>query len=126
MGERIIVVEDDELIRETIILLLEHWHYEVSSSATGKDLMELLNIFQPHLILLDIQLGELNGREICRKLKQHPDYQAVPVIIMSGEEDLYNSIPFEGANDVILKPFDETALISRIERQLSNSKHVHS
>ncbi|WP_207423338.1 response regulator [Desertivirga brevis] len=124
MQERIVVVEDDELIRETIILLLEHWHYEVNYSATGEDLVELINEFQPHLILLDIQLGELNGRDLCRELKQHPLYHTIPIIIMSGEEDLYNSIPWEGANDVILKPFDEKALISRIERQLSNSKHV--
>ncbi|WP_207534148.1 response regulator [Desertivirga arenae] len=123
MQGRIVVVEDDEMTRETIILLLEHRGYEVSSSATGKDLIQLVTSFEPHLVLLDINLGELNGRDICRDFKQDPILCSIPIIITSGEDDLYNSIPFEGANDVLLKPFEETALISRIERQLENCKH---
>lgn len=123
MRGRILLVEDDELIRESVILLLEFWGYEVKTSASGNDVFEILTDFKPHLILMDIHLGELNGRDICRKLKEDHCYSSIPVIVMSGEEGIYNSIVCEGANDIILKPFDERTLISRIERQFINSLH---
>jgi len=122
MRGKILLVEDDDVTRETIELLLTHRGFAVRSCHTGKDIFTTIEEFQPTLILLDILLGELDGRDICRSLKAHTTYKNIPVIVISGAPDLYNSICAEGANDIVLKPFEERTLLSRIERQLSNVK----
>ena len=123
---RILLVEDDEMTRETIELLLNHRGYIVRACPTGKEIFKTINDFKPHLILLDILLGELDGRDICRQIKKDSNYSDIPVIVISGAPDLYNSICAEGANDIVLKPFEERTLVSRIERQLSSHYKLKS
>jgi len=117
MQGRILVVDDDEMLRQTIELLLIYKGYIVKTLSTGRNLIETVAEFSPDLILLDIILDGLSGRDLCRELKMHQFYHHIPVIVMSND-DVYNSICADGANDVILKPFDERTLLSRIERQL--------
>ena len=119
MTTRILVVEDDENIRETIEFLLCGAGYEVATCSTGKDIFVSIENYQPHLILLDILLGELNGRDICRAIKNNRKTSNIPVIIISSMHNIYNTIADEGANDVIAKPFTEDILLSRINRQLA-------
>src|SRR6476469_931791 len=121
MSKRILIVEDDDLIRLTLEQLLTNQGYAVLSSATGKDTFELISNFKPHLVLLDIYLGELDGREICREIKQSFEFRNLPVIIISSLPDIYNTIVDVGANDIITKPFNPRTLTNRIERQLSYS-----
>ena len=118
MQGRILVVDDDEMLRQTIELLLCYKGYIVKTLSTGKNLTETVAEFSPDLILLDSILDELSGRDLWRELKLHQLYHHIPIIVMSANDDLYNSICADGANDVILKPFDEITLLSRIERQL--------
>ena len=119
MSIRILVVEDDENIRETIEFLLCRAGYEVSTCSTGKDIFTSIENYNPHLILLDILLGELNGRDICRAIKKNRETSHIPVIIISSMHNVYNAIADEGANDVIAKPFTEDILLTRINRQLA-------
>ena len=118
MQGRILVVEDDKMLRQTIELLLSYKGYIVKTRSTGRNLIKTVAEFSPGLILLDIILDGLNGRDLCRELKSHELYHHIPIIVMSANDDVYNSICADGANDVILKPFDERTLLSRIERQL--------
>lgn len=119
MDTRILVVEDDENVRETIELLLNQAGYHVSTCSTGKDIFNTIEEYQPHLILLDILLGELNGRDICKAIKDNQTTSHIPVIIVSSMHNIYNAIADEGANDIISKPFTEDILLTRINRQLS-------
>jgi len=114
------VIEDDDIVRETIKLLLEYRGFEVSTSATGLDVFSKIEKNKPHLILTDIFLGETDGREICMSVKTNPRTNNIPIIIMSGSSsEIYNTISTVGANDVVLKPFDEHTLLNRVQRQLS-------
>jgi len=124
MCRRVLLIEDEEHVRETLQLLLTNAGYLVTASANGKNIFDLIEEFNPSLILLDILLDEMDGREICKAVKSTPSTASIPIIILSAVQDIYNSIIDFGANDVIAKPFDERTLLNRIERQLSNSNAV--
>ncbi len=124
MCRRVLLIEDEEHVRETLQLLLTNAGYLVTASANGKNIFDLIKEFNPSLILLDILLDEMDGREICRAVKNAPSTASIPIIILSAVQDLYNSIIDFGANDVVAKPFDERTLLNRIERQLSNSNAI--
>ena len=121
MEKRIIVIEDEENVRETLDILLSNAGFTVRSFATGLQIFDTINDFNPDIILLDVILDDLDGRDICKSIKENPLTSHIPVIMLSGIPDVYNAINDVGANDVVSKPFDETTLINRIERQLSNS-----
>lgn len=119
MDTRILVVEDDENVRDTIVFMLSHAGFQISTCASGKGIFNTIEQHQPHLILLDILLGELNGRDICKAIKNNRATSHIPVIIVSSMHNIYNAIADEGANDVISKPFTEETLLNRVNRQLS-------
>jgi DNA-binding response OmpR family regulator len=121
MNKKIIIVEDEDNVRETLDLLLTNAGFTVKSSATGKDVFNLIDEFNPDVILLDVMLDDIDGREICRTIKADPQTHHIPVLMLSAVPDVYNAIAEVGANDVVSKPFDEQTLINRIERQLSNA-----
>ena len=117
---RIFVIEDDDIVRDTIELLLMYKGFKVLTSSNGFDALRIIEEFKPDVILTDIFLGESDGRVICQLVKSNPATTHIPIIIMSGAaNEIYNTISGVGANDIVLKPFDENTLISRVERQLS-------
>ena len=116
---RILVIEDDDIVRDTVKLLLEYKGYEVITSANGSNARTIIEKFNPHLVLTDIYLGDADGRIICQEIKNNPKTSHIPVVIMSGSPDIYNSIAGVGANDIVLKPFDEQTLMNRLQRQLT-------
>ena len=122
MSNRVLFIEDEDNVRETISLLLQGAGYVVRTYATGENIFEKISEFKPDLILLDIILGDLDGREICRDIKSNPETTHIPVIILSAVPEIYNTIMDVGANDIVAKPFEENVLLSRIQRQLFNSR----
>ncbi len=116
MVKRILIVEDDLDILEIIEIVLREDNYEVAKSTTGKDIVELINNFEPSLILMDIRLGELDGRQICRELKNGVLCINIPIILMSAHvvsTDIKNEVC---AADFISKPFDIDDLLARVKR----------
>lgn len=120
MDKRILVIEDEDNVRETLDLILANAGFSVRTSATGIDIFNIIEQFHPDVILLDVMLDEIDGRDICKAIKQNPATNQIPVVMLSAVPDIYNAISDVGANDVISKPFDENILLSRIERQLTN------
>jgi DNA-binding response OmpR family regulator len=121
MSKRILVVDDDESVRDSIEILLNIAGFHVFKSATGSDIFQTIQFSRPDLILLDIHLGDSDGREICKAVKTNPATSAIPIIMVSAEEKIYNAIVTSGANDVVSKPFTEDVLLSRVHRQLASA-----
>ena len=119
MSKRILVIDDDENVRDTISLLLRHKGFTVFTCSTGREIFQTIQRTTPDLILLDVMLGELDGRAICKAIKNNPITSYIPVIILSGVYNIYNIILDEKANDVLPKPFTEDVLLARVGRQLS-------
>lgn len=126
MTSGILIIEDEEHVRETLALLLENAEYRVETLDGSDNLYETIEEFKPSLILLDIILKNEDGRTICQNLRDNQQTAHIPIIFLSAVPEIYNTISDVGANDVISKPFDERTLLSRIERQLSNFANANS
>lgn len=117
---RILAVDDDSDILEVIQYILEDSGYEVETLTDGQYLFDKIKESQPDLILLDIMLGNLDGRDLCRSVKVRSETQNIPVILVSASHDVSKSLDQEGApNDFIAKPFDIDVLLGTINRQLN-------
>ncbi|MFD0751836.1 PleD family two-component system response regulator [Mucilaginibacter calamicampi] len=118
--DKILVVDDDNDILEIVTLLLAGRGYEVKALNHGETIFEDIRDFQPHLVLMDVMLGEMDGREICKGLKSDPLTRELPVILISGTHDLVESLHLPGApDDFIAKPFDLDQLYGKIDRHLA-------
>lgn len=118
---RILAVDDDKDILEIIRYILEESGYEVDVLADGGKLFDRVKNYEPDLILLDIMLGNLDGRELCKKLKEGNDTKTIPVILVSASHNP-GKLNQEGApNDFIAKPFDIDDLLGSISRQLNTA-----
>lgn len=115
--ESILVIEDDNDIRELIRFNLIREGYRVSESADGQDGLTKANATGFDLILLDLMLPGMSGLEICRSLKGNPQTCNTPVIMVTakGEEsDIIVGLEM-GADDYVVKPFSPRILLSRIK-----------
>ncbi|MBK0380781.1 response regulator [Mucilaginibacter segetis] len=117
---RILAVDDDKDILEVLQLILEDSGYEVETLSDGHFLMDKIRDTKPDLILLDIMLGNLDGRELCKYLKKIDNTLNIPVILISASHTVNTSLNQEGApNDFVAKPFDISTLLSKIKTQLN-------
>jgi two-component system phosphate regulon response regulator PhoB len=117
---RILAVDDDKDILEVLQYILEDSGYQVETLANGQYIFDKIKQNPPDLILLDIMLGNLDGRDLCRKVKSNIDTRNIPVILISASHDVSQSLNQIGApDDFIAKPFDIDVLLGSISRQLS-------
>jgi len=120
MCKRILVLDDDLAILEVLGDVLEYSGYKVNKLSRGDKVFEKINEYHPDLILLDVMLAEMDGREICRKIKQDDRSADIPVILISATHDLSKCLHQKGApNDFVAKPFDIDNLLDKIEHQLA-------
>lgn len=121
---RILVVDDDVDILETIELILEIGGYEVEPLLNAENLFERINSFKPNLIILDIALGKLDGRVLCSEIKSSPKTSGIPVLLMSALYDSHDiSLMKDKPDDFMPKPFKMDVLLKKIER-LSNDHKI--
>lgn len=119
---RILAVDDDSDILEVLQYILEDSGYEVVTLTDGRYLFDKIKENQPDLILLDIMLGNLDGRDLCRSVKSRKDTHDIPVILVSASHDVSGSMNQTGApDDFIAKPFDIDDLLGSISRQLNTA-----
>lgn len=118
--QRILAVDDDRDILDVLQFILEDSGYEVETLSDGSHLMEKVKERHPDLILLDIMLGNLDGRILCKNMKSIYETQKIPVILISASHDVSGSMNQTGApNAFIAKPFDINVLLNTIKKQLA-------
>lgn len=116
---RILAVDDNNDILEIIQYILEEQGYEVDTLSSGDHLFEKIDERAPDLILLDVMLGDMDGRELCKDVKRNKKTHDIPVILVSASHHAEASINHEGGpDDFLAKPFDIYALISKVETHL--------
>lgn len=117
---KILLVEDDEVIRQQVRKILEQWGYEV---VLVEDFMEVLSIFvkeEPHLVLMDIGLPLFNGYHWCQEIRK---VSKVPIMFLSSRDqamDIVMAINM-GGDDFVTKPFDQNVLLAKIQGLLRRS-----
>ena len=116
----ILVVEDEEDILELVRYNLTKEGYLAETTTSGEDALSITFERTPDLILLDLMLPGADGFEVCRRLKNNPETNHVPIIMMTakGEEtDIVTGLEL-GADDYIVKPFSPKVLIARVRAVL--------
>lgn len=114
--KKILVVEDDQDIVEMIRYNLEREGYSVMNAPSGEDALIKVQRATPDLVLLDLLLPEIDGLEVCKRIKGDPDTRNIPIIMVTakGEEsDIVTGLEL-GADDYVKKPFKPKELVARI------------
>jgi two-component system alkaline phosphatase synthesis response regulator PhoP len=121
VARRVLVVEDDVTIRDTLTFNLKKEGYAVTVAANGEDALLKARETRPDLVLLDLMLPELNGLEVCRILRQEG---SVPIIMLTAKEsEVDKVIGLQlGADDYITKPFSLRELFARMTAVLRRSE----
>lgn len=121
---KILLIEDEEDIAALIKLQAEIAGYKLHVEVDGLNGFRAVERERPELVILDIMLPGLNGLDVCRKIKSHPELKDIPVIMISAKsEELDVVLGLElGADDYVSKPFSPKILFSRIKAVLRRGK----
>ena len=111
----VLVVENDELLRDMLVITLNEAGYRVISAASGKEALLLARKLHPFVITLDIMMPGMNGWEVLKKLKENNDTVKIPVMVISVKEEWECSLLW-GAFDHLVKPVEKHVLLSKLER----------
>ena len=122
---KILVAEDDQDIRDLVVLTLEFNGFEVESAEDGAVAVEKAQNSAFDMILLDVRMPRMTGYDACRRLKEIESTRDIPIIFLSakGQEAEIQTGMDVGAADYILKPFAPDALVRTIKRVLSNASN---
>ena len=125
---RILVVEDEEDIRQILAYNLGQSGHEVLTADRGAAGLDLARKERPELVLLDLMLPDISGLEVCRQLKSDPALREVPVMMLTARsEEIDRVVGFElGADDYVVKPFSVRELILRVQAVLRRSRGTAS
>lgn len=117
MAEKILVVEDESTLRETLAYNLVRQGYEVKTAGDGQAAVDTAHSWKPDLVLLDVMLPVFDGFEVCRLLRK--DSNVSILMLTARDEEIDRVIGLElGADDYITKPFSMRELMARVKAQL--------
>jgi CheY-like chemotaxis protein len=113
---RILIVDDEHDIIETLQLILEMEGYAVDTASTGQEAIEKISAIVPDVVLSDVMMPIMNGLELLKRLKAHPEHRAIPVIISSAGS--LDAEALRGSEAFLKKPVDLDVLLRTIARVL--------
>ncbi|MCX4688422.1 response regulator transcription factor [Kitasatospora purpeofusca] len=119
----ILIVEDDEVIREATRMALERYGFPVATAADGLEGLEMFHAVRPDLVLLDVMLPLLDGVGLCRRIREESQ---LPILMMSARTDPVDVVSGleAGADDYVVKPFESAVLVARIRTVLRRVRVV--
>jgi DNA-binding response OmpR family regulator len=118
--ETILVVDDNHDNVEILQTFLESRGYRVAAATDGKSALAKLEEVHPALVLLDVMMPGMDGWQVCRTIKNHPDFATVRVVMVTakgGFEDKFEGMR-SGADDYVVKPVDLGELAEKVRRNL--------
>jgi CheY-like chemotaxis protein len=120
MGARILVADDSVTIQKVVELTFSREDFVLVQARSGEETIRKAKEVRPDLILLDLVMPDKNGYEVCATLRAEPTLRAVPIILLAGTFEAFDKEQGlrAGANDVVTKPFESQALISKVKQLL--------
>jgi len=121
----ILVVDDDRVNRMLLSRTLRAQGHDVATAVNGREAIERIRAVEPDVVLLDIVMPELDGYEVCRRIRATPELELLPVVMItaSGDEQKVRALE-AGADDFVMKPFHKAELLARV-RSLVRIKQYH-
>jgi len=119
MKKKVMIVDDEESLVELVKAILEEEGYEVITAMDGKECLEKLKKVKPDLILLDMMMPGMSGREVCEKIRKNPDTKNLKVAFLTVArfsevgKDILKKL---NVLDYITKPFDNRDLVRRVKK----------
>lgn len=113
-NKKIFIADDDEGIVDAVTMILEVMGYDVEFTYDGGAVINAVKN-KPDLIMLDIWMSGYDGRDICRQLKNDPEFSKIPILMISASRDIRQSAIDAGANDFMEKPFEMDSLLNKVE-----------
>ena len=116
MGNKILVVDDEAVLLETIVYNLELAGYQVCTAADGASALEIAHREKPDLMILDLMLPVMDGLEVCRQLRREDDTAGMLILMLTAKsEEIDKVVGLEvGADDYVTKPFSKHELLARV------------
>jgi len=123
----VLVVDDSPTIRKILGLTLEREGYKVIAEANGESALKRLQEVVPRVVLLDIAMPDLDGYEVCKRIKQDPRTSAVPVIMLSGKGAFFDKVKghLAGATEYLTKPFETPAVLAVVSTHCQAGVEAH-
>ena len=117
MAHKILVVDDDNALREMVGIVLETEGFEVSYHDAGTGALDAFKKAEPDLVLLDVMLPGKDGIEVCKEIRANSGTPIIMLTAKTESEDVVRGLE-AGADDYVVKPFDPTVLLARIRARL--------
>jgi len=121
MSEKILVIDDDENTLWLIGTLLQHNGFQVLKTASPVDGLRIAREDNPDLVLLDVMMAELDGWEVCRRLRETSEVPVVFITAKTAMKDVVKGLEI-GGDDYIVKPFDNRELVARVKAHLRRAR----
>ncbi len=121
MATKVLIADDEQDIKDVMQMYLEGQGYEVETAYDGLDTLDMVNTWQPQIVLLDIMMPVMDGISVCKKIKSDAATKGIKVVMVSAaskrekEGEAYQA----GADGYVLKPFDPADLADIIEKTLA-------
>jgi DNA-binding response OmpR family regulator len=116
MAKKVLIVDDETNIVISLEFLMEQAGYELRIAHNGRDALEQVATFEPDLILLDVMMPEINGFDVCRRIREDPAWQNIKIIMLTAkgrEVEVAKGLAL-GADTYITKPFSTKELLAQV------------
>ncbi len=125
MSEKILIVDDEQEIADLVALYLENENFQVVKFYSAKDALHCIENETLDMAILDVMLPDMNGFQICRKIREKYNYPVIMLTARGEEMDKVNGLTL-GADDYITKPFLPLELVARVKAQLRRYKRYNT
>lgn len=117
---KVLVIEDEEILRESILNILKSKEFSVIEAKDGRTGLQLAKELIPDLILCDVRMPEVDGYEVLKALRQDPTTATIPLLFLTAEnlQDVLHKGQRLGANGYLTKPFSTAQLLDAISKEL--------
>jgi CheY-like chemotaxis protein len=125
VSKRVLVVDDLSYMRDIQVLILKEAGYTATALAGAREALDRLAELAPDLILLDLSMPGMDGRQFLRRLRALPQWNALPVILTTGRT--VEEVKIDSDCEVLSKPFSDAALLDRVRRLIGDaSEHCRA
>ena len=116
MTKKVLIVDDEINIVTALEFLLQKSGYEVMAAQNGDEALKRVESFAPDLVLLDVMMPRISGYEVCRRMRERPDWKHIKIVMLSakGREAEVSKGVSLGADLYVTKPFSNNELVERI------------
>jgi DNA-binding response OmpR family regulator len=121
MAKTILIVEDEDAVRELEKFILEQQGYDVLEARDGLEGLAKAEFKKPDLILLDLMMPDVSGGRMFDEIREHPATAGIPIVVVTGKPDAHQMFDDQiGSENVVMKPFEAAVLIARIKDHIGD------